>query len=174
MKLKNEKIIKSKPLKGFTLIEVLAYIGVLSIVMVVITSFIIWSVHSTNKIKVIRETLYNARRSMEIMTYEIRKAKNISPTTTSSHLYLENTTTTEFYLCGAALTTLCQRKGEADPIYLTSERVEVKNLEFTQIATSTTTPSIQINLKIDYKNPANRPELEASVVSTSTISLRSY
>ena len=154
--------------------EVLVYIGVLSIIVWAIASFTLWSIHSATKAKAMRETLYNTRRSMEIMTYEIKKAKSISSISTAAHLYLENTTTTEFYLCGAASATLCQKKGSEAPIFLTSDKVEVNNLEFIQIATSTTTPSVQINLKINYKNPADRPEYRALINLTSTASLRNY
>ena len=157
--------------KSFTLIEVLVYIAILSIIIVAISAFVLWSTHSTAKAKVMRETLYNARRALEIMTYEIKTAENIS-STTANHLFLENTTTTEFYLCGVASTTLCQKKGAENPIFLTSDKIEVNNLGFLQIATPT--PSIQISLKVDYKNPTNRPEYEASVNVTSTAALRSY
>ena len=52
---------------GFTLMEILVYIGVLGIVIVTISSFLIWSIHSNTKAKVMRETLDNTRRAMEIM-----------------------------------------------------------------------------------------------------------
>lgn len=77
----------------------------------------------------------------------------------------------DFYLCG---TQLCLKKESQDPIALTSDRVKISNLIFSQIATTSTIPSIQINLKIDYKSPAARPEYQASFNTTSTISLRSY
>lgn len=160
--------------KGFTLTEILVYIAVLAIIVLAVSSFFLWTVHSNAKVKAMREVLDNSRGAMEIMSYEIKEAKTISSTSTSTHLYLENTTTTEFYLCGVASTTLCEKKGAQDPIELTSDKVEVKNLTFTQVATTPTFPSIQINLKIDYKNPQNRPELKASVNTTSTVSLRVY
>lgn len=158
--------------KGFTLIEILIYVAVLAIITSASFSFILWAIHSNSKVKAMGETLYNARRAMEIMTYEIKKAKSISSSSTATYLCLENDFTTEFYLCGTTSNILCQKKGLEDPIFLTSDKVEVNNLEFTQIAT--TTPSIQINLKVDYKNPADRSEYRASVNATSTASLRSY
>ena len=167
-------MIKKQKVKGFTLIEILIYIGALSVIVVAVVSFVLWSVHSTTKARTMRETLYNARRAMQIMSYEIKIAKSISSSSTANYLALENTTTTEFYLCGAALTTLCQKKGaESPPISLTSDKVEVTNLEFIQVVSSTT-PSIQINLRVDYKNPGNRPEYQASFNAKSTASLRSY
>jgi len=170
--------------KSFTLIEILVYIGVLGIVIMVVSSFLIWSIHSNTKAKVMRETLDNARRAMEIMNYEIKEAKSIYTPTSNlgSHPgqlsletihYLpegEKTSYIDFYLCR---TQLCLKKESQNPIALTSDSVEVNNLVFTQIVTGQI-PSIQIDLKIDYKNPTNRPEYQASVNLTSITSLRSY
>ncbi len=100
-----------------------------------------------------------------------RQARPISSSSTTTHIYLENTTTTEFYL---AASTLYQKTGSLEPVALTSNNVEVNNLEFKQVATATSTPSIQISLTINYKNPVNLPEYGASVNTTSTVSLRSY
>lgn len=166
--------------KGFTLIETLVYVGILSIIVTVIFSFLIWSVRSSTKIKVMRETSDNARRAMEIMVYEIKEARTIyTPTSTSTQLSLEtlhylptgeDTTYIDFYICG---TQLCLKKESQSPIALTSDKVEVGNLFFTPVVTGET-PSVQIELKIDYKNPNSRPEYQASVDLKSTASLRSY
>ena len=166
--------------KGFTLLEILVYIGVLGIIIVAISSFLIWATQSNTKAKVMRETLDNARRAMEIMTYEIREAKNIyTPTSTSTQLSLEIThylperetrSYIDFYLCNFHL---CLKKESQNPISLTSDNVEVENLSFTQVITNGV-PSVQINLKLDYKNPNNRPEYQATVELNSTVSLRSY
>jgi len=165
---------------GFTLIEILVYIGVLGIVILTVLSLLIWATYSRTKAKVIRETLDNARRAMEIMTYEIREAKSIYiPTFTANQLSLETAhylpegetkTFIDFYLCDFRL---CLKKESRDPIALTSDNLEVSNLVFTQVITGTI-PSIQINLKVNYKNPTNRPEYQSSVELISTVSLRNY
>lgn len=166
--------------KSFTLIETLFYIGVFVIITLLIVSFLLWLVNSSAKTKVMRETLNNAQRAMEIMTYEIKGAKSIyTPTTGSDQLSLEikrylpegeETTYVDFYLCDARL---CLKKESQSPIFLTSENVEVNNLVFTRII-SGGAPAVQINLTVDYKNVANRAEYQASVDLTSTVSLRSY
>lgn len=167
--------------KGFTVIEIIIYTAVLSIILLAIISFFIWVIQSNNKAKAMRETLNNTRRAMEIMTYEIKEAKSIyMPTTTTTQLSLETkkylpereeTSYIDFYL---ATTTLYFKKESQNPIALTSDNVEVKTLIFNQISTTTTYPSVQINLEIEYKNPNNRPEYSASVNVTSTASLRTY
>lgn len=160
--------------------EILVYIGVLSSIFVAVLSFLIWSVLSNTKTKVMREALDNGRRAMETITSEVREAKGVyAPTTTANQLSLETTTylpigetTTyiDFFLCG---TQLCLKKESQMPIAFTSDNVEVGNLTFTQIITGQT-PSVEIDLTINYKNPNNRPEYQASVNLKSTVSLRSY
>jgi len=170
--------------KSFTLTEVLIYIAVLAIVVLIVFSFFLWATRANTKAKAMREVLDNARRAMEIMTYEIKEAKSIyTPTSTfDSHpgqlsletkKYLpegETTSYIDFYLCGVQL---CFKKESQNPITLTSDRAEVSNLMFSRIVTSGI-PSIQISLEINYKNPTGRPEYQASITSTSTASLRSY
>lgn len=179
----SSKILNSR--EGFTLLEILIYIAVLAVVILGVHALLIWTIHSNTKAKVMREVLDNSRRAMEIMTHEIREAKSIyTPTSTSTQLSLETKhylpegesfTYIDFYLCGTASTTLCLKKESQAPIALTSDEVEVNDLVFTQlIATSTVPSSIQIHLKIDYKNPYDRPELLASINTTSTASLRVY
>lgn len=166
--------------RSFTLIEVLVYIGILSLIVAAIFTFLTWSIRSSVKAKVMREASDNARQAMEIMIYEIKEARTVYlPTSTSSQLSLktfhylpggEDITYIDFYLCG---TQLCLKKESQNPIALTSDKVEVSNLVFTRVVTGRI-PSVQIELKIDYKNPHSRPERQASVNLKSAASLRSY
>ena len=166
--------------KAFTLVEILVYIGIFFLVITIIISFVFWLVHSNTKLKVMRETLDNANRVMKIITYEVKEAKSIyTPTTSSDQLSLETTNYLpegeetayiDFYLCDSAL---CFKKESQDPVVLTSDSVEITKLIFTRIV-SGQADSIQIDLTVNYKNPANRPEYRASVDLTSTVSLRAY
>ena len=170
---------------GFTLMEALIYIGVLAIVVLAVSSFFLWITRSNTKVRAMRETLDSARQAMEIMSHEIKEAKSIyTPisifSTSTGQISLETTkylpegenrTYIDFFLCEKRL---CLKKEGQNPIALTSDNVEVKSLEFNQVATTSTIPSIQIALRIDYKAPAERAEYQASVELISTVSLRSY
>jgi prepilin-type N-terminal cleavage/methylation domain-containing protein len=169
--------------RGFTLIEILVYIAVLSIIILSVSSFFLWAVRSNAKTKIMRETLDNARRAMEIITYEIKEAESIyGPTSVfGSHpgqlsletvKYLparETATYIDFYLCGDSL---CLKKESQNPVALTSGRVKISNLVFSQIAT--TTPCIQIDLTVDFKTSAEQPEYQGSINLSSVASLRNY
>lgn len=176
-----ERCIK-KPQKSFTLIELLIYVAVLAIIISAVFAFLNWAMKINAKTKAMREALDNVRFAMDIMTYETREAKSIYlPTSTSTQLSLktnhnlpdgETSTFVDFYLCGAAKTVLCLKRESESPLALTSEEVEVNNLEFLQIGT--TTPAVQISLGINFKNPQQKPEYQAIINVTSTASLRSY
>ena len=178
--MKNNQTEITKSGGGFTLIEVLVYITVLILIVTAIFSFLIWSIRSSAKARVMRETSDNVWRAMYNMVYEIREAKAVYfPTSTSTQLSLEairylpvneRTTYIDFYLCG---TQLCMKKESHNPIALTSDNVEVTSLVFTPVVTGSV-PSVQIEIEVDYKNPYNRPEYQASVNLKSTASLRSY
>lgn len=157
--------------KGFTLIEVLVYIAVLVIILVAVYSLFLWAVNSYTKTRALRETLDSARRATELITYEIKEAKSIlnaGPGVLS--LQEPGGTIVDFYLCGLTLQSLCLKRGSEDPAFLTSNKVEITDLNFIQISTS----SIQVSLSVNYQNPASRPEYQALITATSTTSLRPH
>jgi type II secretory pathway pseudopilin PulG len=165
---------------SFTLIEMLVYIAVLGILMVVLSSFLIWVNDSNVKAKVMRETLEDASRTMEFMVREIKDASSVyTPTTSSNQLSLETTkylptgeriAYIDFFLCGFEV---CFKKEGQVPVALTKDKIEVNSLTFTEVI-SGDVPSVQIALSAKYKNPKNKPEYQSIVNLTSTASLRAY
>lgn len=162
---------------GFSFIEILVYIGILAVLISAFSYFFLEVNRARVKTTTMREVLDNARQAMEIMTYEIRGARGVyAPTSVfnvdSGQLSLEtekdspageNKTYVDFYLCEKRL---CLKKEGQEPIALTSDKAEVKKLQFSQISSASDFPSVQINLKVDYKT--------SSVDLISTASLRSY
>lgn len=173
--------LKSKILnrrEGFSLIEVVVSVAIISVVSLVVISFFLWMNTSNSKTKASREAGENARSALDQMAYEIRSAKSIyTPTTTQNQLSLktakylpsgENSTFIDFFLCGTAL---CLKKESQNTIALTSNSVQVTGLIFTQIMNGTV-PSIKVNITVSYPN--NDPNASASINLTSTASPRSY
>lgn len=170
--LKNKKIKNNinntKESGGFTLLEILVYIAILSLVILLICSFIFEMSYSNARTRVKREGLENGRRVLEIITYEIKGAESVyAPTTDLNQLSLEtyryppndeNEAFIDFFLCGSRI---CLKKEGQDPIFLTSDTVEAEKLEFTQILTNGS-PSVKINLMINGIN------------LTSAVTLRNY
>lgn len=166
---------------GFTFIEVIVYVAVFSVIMLAALAFLFWAIRLHATTKATQETLENAERAMNQMLLEIRAAKSFyTPTASSTQLSLETSkylpagetsSFIDFFLCE---TRLCLKKESQSPVALTSDDVEITNLEFVEVATATSTPSMHITLTAEYKNPSSQSELEASVTLNSTASLRSY
>jgi Tfp pilus assembly protein PilV len=170
--------------RGFTLIEIMVYAAVLVVLVLVIFSFLAWAIKSNAKTKAMRETLGNARRAMEIISYEIKGAESIyTPTSIfdsnpgqlslKTTRYLpdgEEASYIDFYLCDDRL---CLKKESENQIALTSEMVKVSDLVFSRIISGENS-SVQIDLKVDYNNSTNKPEYQSSINIESVVSLRSY
>ncbi len=176
---KNNIFLEKKNYRGFTLVEILIYTFLLSLILSIIASFVFWLSYSNTKSKADREASENARNAMEAMLYEIKSAKSIyTPTTTQNQLSLEtanylpddeSSTFIDFFLCDLRL---CLKKESQDTIFLTPDTVGISQLEFTQIVINGM-PSVKINLTADYLNSSD-PGRSASATLTSTASLRSY
>lgn len=170
-----------KKAEGFTLIEAIVYTAVLFIIVNVIVSFLLWTVQANNKSEAMRETLDSAQEIMTAITYEVRSAESVYwPTTTSTQLSLETLkhippgeqdTFVDIYWASSSV--LLKRE-EQDPIVLNSDKVEIKNLNFTVVSETSTFPSIRVSLEAAYKNPGNLPQYTADIEVTSTVSVRSY
>ena len=169
--------------KGFTLIEMLVYIAVLSVIVAAVSSFIVWTIRSNTKAKVLQEVLNNSRRAIEVISAEIKEAQIVYFPTSDfdSHpgqLSLktlknlpsgEQETFIDFYLCGDHL---CVKKESQSPLALTSNKVRVTNLVFRQIDNDPV--SLEIDLEVEFADTSGRPENQAVIATTSFASIRSY
>ncbi|MEK7124348.1 MAG: type II secretion system protein [Patescibacteria group bacterium] len=165
---------------GFSLIEVLVSVSIISFILLVLTSFVLEINTFNSKTTGKREVAQNAGKVLDLITYEIKGAKSIySPTTTQSQLSLETykylpageeITFTDFFICG---TNICQKKESKSPIPLMSNAVKVGSLQFSEVLTGSYR-SVKINLTVDYVNPSSNPNNNASISLNSTVSLRSY
>ena len=122
-------------MKGLTLIEFIIYIAILGAVLVLMVGFSWNIIHSDIKTMAYREAQQNSRFAMEKITRAIRAGHNpLTVFTLNNGIIYQN---------GAALTT---------------DQVRATGLGFTNINNA-----YKINLSIEYYNPDNRLEYEASV-----------
>ncbi len=176
--IKNSKLKIKNCSQGFTLVEVIVYVAILSLVMLLISTFIFYMAKSNAQSKGSRESFDSAQRALEQITYEISGAKSIyTPTTTQNQLSLETsrylpagetTTYLDFFLCG---TQLCLKKESQNPVFLTSNSVQITNLSFTQISNNGAV-SIKTSLTVNYSNQFNN--IQPSITLTSTVALKKY
>ncbi|MFH1968296.1 MAG: type II secretion system protein [bacterium] len=165
--------------KGFTIIESLVAVILLSIVILAATGFVFWFTYYNNKLKSERELLENSRNVMQGILYEIERAESIyTPTSSLNQLSLatydylpadEIKTFIDFFLCDSSR--ICFKKESQSPVFLTPDTVYVESLQFTQISTNGAN-SVKINLSARYNT--NDPSQNFTVSLSSTGSLRSY
>ncbi len=175
---------KYKTNAGFTLAEMLVYLSIFTILVLIIFTFTVWNFRTSFKAKINFELSDNARRAMETVTYEIKKATSVyGPTSVFNNdfgqlsLQIIATSTADeiltyidFFRCGDSL---CLRQEGQSPSAITSSGVRLTKLNFIQLSNSTTSPSVQINLRIETAT-STRPEFTDSLELTSTANLRSY
>ncbi|MFH1671339.1 MAG: type II secretion system protein [Candidatus Portnoybacteria bacterium] len=164
--------------RGFTLIEMLVYISVLVIILASVLAFLSWLIKSNAKSRAMREVLENSQRAMEAIAFEIKSAKGVyTPTSAATQLSLETTnylpseeatTYIDFFLCDGA--SICLKKENQAPVILTSREVEINNLQFDLIGPATS--SVRISFEASFMASSNKPEYQASLDFSSTVSLR--
>ena len=171
--------------RGFSLIEMIVYVAIVAIVISAIVAFNIWVIQVGTKAKISRAVLDNSRRTLETLTYEIRRSQSVyAPNSVlgahpgqlsfyqiSTSTPDETGTFIDFFLCDEAI---CLKKEGIAPIALTDNQVRVTNLTFNQLFNSTSTPSIQIVLRLESAITSNRPEYADFIEITTAVNLRSY
>ena len=166
------------PSYGFTIIEMLVSISVFSIILMVLL-YIFFDFNLLNfKSKTQNQAQSNAEKIMDVLSYEIKRAKSIYlPTTTASQLSLESTrylpegektSYIDFFICQ---TSFCMRKDTQNPVKITSDNVFVENLNFSNIL-SGINASVKINVTVGQKNPASSAQENYFTTLQQTISLR--
>ena len=158
---------------GFTLIELLIYIGILGFILVIMTGFF-WNI----ALGYIKENSYqelqqNGRFVLTTITQETRQAKRIVLPTqgaSSDSLALEmpDLSQTVFSLRDGKIIIV---KNGSEPVELTTDRIIVSNLKFTNMSYDNAPGTLRIEVDFDHFNPGSIPAYQSSISLTTTISL---
>lgn len=128
--------------RGFTLIEFIIYIGIVSTILVVVVNFNWDIIYGSIKSQSLREVQQNGRFALEKIIRSLRAGGEL----------------TDFVVLNG---TLYQKE-----IALTSDRVEVTDLTINSIANT-----YKIKLSLRHINPGERNEYEADLSFESTVAL---
>ena len=161
--------------KGFTLIEMLLYVAICSIILISLVTFLSFLLNAGVKNQTIAEVEQNGLQVTQFMTQIIRNAKSIttpSLATSSSTLSIKTvSTTTDPTLFYVASGTLRIKEGSGSGIPLTSGKVTVSSLVFKNTsASSTDGGSIDISFVVSYINQSNTNEYSFSKTFNATAS----
>lgn len=129
--------------KGFTLIELIIYIGIVVVVLLVAVNFSWEIIYGNVKAQSWREVQQNTRFAMEKISQALENGQNPSIFTVTNNILYQNA------------------------VALTADRVKVTNLQITSI-----TNAYKINLTIEHINPDNLNQYEAQLSTETSVSLR--
>lgn len=162
--------------RGYTLIELLLYVTIVSGLLLAVSVFFGASVEARIKNQSIAEVDQQGMAAMEYMSQTIRNADSItSPTlgTSGASLTLAVPTgtlsPTVFNLDGTALQL---QEGTGAAIALTSSKVQISSLIFRNLSRASTPGMIQISFIASRTNTSGRNEYDYQKTFTTTVALR--
>lgn len=162
--------------KGFTLVELLLYIAISSVVLLSTSLFLSLLLGSNIKNQTIAEVEQQGMQTMSMIAQTIRNSENItSPTVGSSDTSLTldvinvSNDPTVFDISSGSIQ-ITEGAGSAVP--LTNERVTASNISFENLSYTGTNGTIQIEFTLTYINSSGRNEYDFSKTFTSSASLR--
>ena len=157
---------------GYTLIELLMYVVIISALLTSITFFFGLTIEARVKNQTIAEVNDQGASTMDYITQTIRNADSITTPTAgnnSSSLTLVVPTgslsPTIFNLSG---TTLQVKEGAANAVALTSNDVQVSSLTFRNLTRSGTPGHVQVSFTLSHINPSGRNEYDYQKTFTSS------
>jgi type II secretory pathway pseudopilin PulG len=158
--------------RGFTLIEMILYIGLVAGFLVAITYFSIDATRSQARAYVIGEVNQNFRFCMDRIVRAIRQAEDISSISGSS-LVLDNGADPDITISFvSASSTVTYQVGSGAIEDLNTDRVLATGY-FSNRSTSTT-KNVFINLRVDFNNPGTDINYSYTSIASTTVELRGY
>lgn len=161
---------------GYTLIELLLYISLASVLLIGLSVFFGISAEARVKTQTVTEVDQQGGLVMDYIQQTVRNATSItSPSagTSGSSLTVVVPTAslspTIFNLSG---TTLQVKEGSATAIALTNTKVTVSNLTFTNVSRSGTDGAVRISFTLDRVNNTGRNEYSYTKTFTTTVAIR--
>lgn len=163
--------------KGFTLVEMVLYVAICSILLVTISFFLSFLLGARVRSQAITEVNQQGFQVMSMMTQTIRNGRSIQvPSIGTSSSTISITTgnallnPTLFYVSS---TTMKIKEGSQTAVSLTNSQVRVSNLLFQNVSSiSSTEKIIRISYTIDYINPTGRSEYSFTKSFSGSATLR--
>lgn len=153
---------------GYTIIEMLLYIAIFSLIIGSILSVAMSIANQRIQNQVTQEVDYQGNLAITNITQNLRNASTINTPTSGNTLASLSFNTTNSAsnpsvydaVSDQNVNKLRFKAGSAASVYLTSSRVTMSNLSFSNRAITGGRDSIYISFTLTYHNPANKPQLD--------------
>lgn len=165
--------------KGFTLIETLIYVAIISLIMGAFISYSISITNLRNKTYVMQEVQANARMAMEVISNYLRIADAVNMTSSTFDIdpgvlslsMVSSTLNPVVFLLDQDDGVLQMSVGGGEPNNLTSDEVKVTELTFFNFSGSSNKENIGISITVEYSTPISHDFFYSQSLQTS-VSLR--
>jgi prepilin-type N-terminal cleavage/methylation domain-containing protein len=163
---------------GFTLIELLLYVSIVGTLLMSVTLFFVTTTNSLVKNQTVSEVDQQGQYAMELITQTIRNANSITLPTAGSAASASLTlvvptgslSPTVFNLDGS--NALQIKEGTAAELPLTNSKVQISNLQFTNLTRSSTPGIVQVSFTVSRVNSTGKSEYSYQKTFTSSAALR--
>lgn len=167
---------KHRHKRGFTLIEILLYVSLASVILLTVSAFLGILLQSRVKNQVVAEVEQQAQHVIQTIGPAIRNAEDItsplvggSATSLTLDIYDAADDPTVFDLSGGVIRIT---EGAGSVVDLTTSRVNVSSLTFTNITKDDTPGTVRIEFTISYNSSSSRQEFSYSKDYYATYNLR--
>lgn len=157
---------------GFTLIEAVVYLAIVSVVLVAVIGFSQRIISAYTKSKTIQEVQQGARFALGRIAQDIRSCQSINADSTVDYLHLDALSDSDDIYYQITDGQLMRSIGTASAVAVTSSNLEVQDLTVIEMANTVISPSYQIEFSLKYNNSNNLPEYDWQQDFTTTINIR--
>lgn len=164
------------PQSGFTLLELLLYIGIASAILLSSSLFLFVLLESRVKHQTIAEVEQQGAQVMHVITQAVRNAESVDGLDPG-----ENDNELELAMANPALDptlfdlnngTFRVQEGNESTVTLTNARVTVSDLTFQNLSRDETAGIIRIQFTVSHKNPSGRNEYQFQKTFIGSATLR--
>jgi type II secretory pathway pseudopilin PulG len=173
---KSRQIKKGKWGRGFTLVETLLYVSIVSVVLLLLSAFIFMLLQSRTKYQTISEVDQEGIQVAQIMAQTIRNAKKINlpaqgalGATLSLDMTDAGKSPTIFNSSG---TNVQMKEGTGALVPLTASKVVVSGLTFANVSATNTPGIVKFQFTLTYSKSSDRNEYDYSRTFYGSAALR--
>lgn len=160
-----------KKKKGFTIIELVIYTAIVTVVLLVISSFIIDIMSSKSKAMAIQEVNQNGRFIINKISIEARKAKSIVSLASNSMTLSYPSSSNEIFSFDTGNKKITMQIGSNPAVDLSTNDVEITSGSFTDLS-SRHSKNVKVSFTVAYKNIGGGNQFDYSKTFETTLELR--
>lgn len=154
--------------KAFSLLEVILYVAITSVIVVSLTLFSLKMVEARGEGQMGREVLVNAGFFLSNIVYEIHDAATVNTGTFGSHpgsltLNLDGGGTTTFDTATQTVGSRTIRYLQVDGVQVTSDYANITNFVFNDLTRNTERSNIQIEMTVESLDGTYSTDVQTSI-----------